>query len=282
MHPVLFDSVRAYPASVVWAVAVGMAALYWSARRAGVAAPARLYPYFCAVGVAALLGGKLHSLLERGGHLHALAWELQNGSRYPGAIIGLVLAVWLMHRRTGLGIAALADFYTAARCSGLLDDTLLIVTSDHGEAFGEHGLYHHDASVYNVNLHVPLWIHHPGRTAAVVDDVVSTRDLFGLMRAAALGGDLRATLLDAGYRARHPLALAEHFYYPHAPWMHPRFRQNLAAAITRTTKVIRRRDGTECYDLERDPDETTPLDGADTNHRGTEDTGTSTEYRISP
>jgi phosphatidylglycerol:prolipoprotein diacylglycerol transferase len=109
MHPVLIDGVRAYPASVVWAVAVGMAALYWSARRAGVAAPARLYPYFCAVGVAALLGGKLHSLLERGGHLHALAWELQNGSRYPGAIIGLVLAVWLMHRRTGLGIAALAD-----------------------------------------------------------------------------------------------------------------------------------------------------------------------------
>lgn len=158
---------HAYPASVLWAIAVGMAALCWSARRAGVAAPARLYPYFCAVGVAALLGGKLHSLLERSGHLHALAWELQNGSRYPGAIIGLVLAVWLMHRRTGL----------------------------------------------------------------------------------------------AGYRARYPLALAEHFYYPHAPWMDARFRHNLAAAITRTAKVIRRRDGTEYYDLERDPDETTPVDG---------------------
>jgi hypothetical protein len=165
------------------------------------------------------------------------------------------------HRAIELMDAKLADFYTAARRSGLLDNTLLIVTSDHGEAFGEHGLYHHDASVYNVNLHVPLWIHHPARPPAVVDDVVSTRDLFGLMRAAALGEDVGETILDAGYRARHPLALAEHFYYPHAPWMHPRFRQNLAAAITRTAKVIRRRDGTESYDLERDPDETTPLDG---------------------
>jgi arylsulfatase A-like enzyme len=34
-----------------------------------------------------------------------------------------------------------ANFYDTARGVGLLDDTLLIVTSDHGEAFGEHGLY---------------------------------------------------------------------------------------------------------------------------------------------
>lgn len=109
MHPVFFDNVHAYPTSVVLAVVVGMSTLYWSSRRAGVTAPARLYPYFCAVGVAALLGGKLHSVLERGGHVTGLAWELQNGSRYPGAIVGLVLAVWLMRRRTGLSIAALVD-----------------------------------------------------------------------------------------------------------------------------------------------------------------------------
>jgi len=50
----------------------------------------------------------------------------------------------------------LADFYGAASAGGLLDDTLLVVTSDHGEAFGEHGLYFHDASVFDTHLHVPL------------------------------------------------------------------------------------------------------------------------------
>ena len=62
------------------------------------------------------------------------------------------------HRAIELMDAKLAAFSAAARSSGLLDDTLLIITSDHGEAFGEHGLYLHDASVYDTHLHVPLWI----------------------------------------------------------------------------------------------------------------------------
>ena len=72
------------------------------------------------------------------------------------------------HRAIELMDAKLADFYDAARGVGLLDDTLLIVTSDHGEAFGEHGLYFHDASVYDTNLRVPLWIHHPERAPSPV------------------------------------------------------------------------------------------------------------------
>jgi len=38
------------------------------------------------------------------------------------------------------------------------DDLLLIVTSDHGEAFGEHGLLRHSASLYQELLAVPLVI----------------------------------------------------------------------------------------------------------------------------
>jgi len=91
------------------------------------------------------------------------------------------------HRAIELMDAKLAAFYDAARASRLLDDTLLIVTSDHGEGFGEHGLYLHDASVYNTHLHVPLWIRHPAMGPEIVDDVVSTRDLFGLMAATAMG-----------------------------------------------------------------------------------------------
>lgn len=152
----------------------------------------------------------------------------------------------------------LSDFYDAARRNELLDDTLLIVTSDHGEAFGEHGLYLHDASTYHVNLHVPLWVQHPDRAPQTVDDVVTTRDLFGLMHAAALGDNLSATILDADYRADHPIAIAEHFYYPHVRDALPRYQENIVAALSRSQKVIVRSENVEHYLLTDDPDETTP------------------------
>jgi len=166
------------------------------------------------------------------------------------------------HRAIELMDAMLADFYTAARGSGLLDDTLLVVTSDHGEAFGNHGLYLHDASVYNTHLHVPLWIHHPQYPPAVVNDVVSTRDLFGLIRAVTHRTDLSETLLGPNYRAEHCVALAEHFYYPHLDSIHPRYKQNIATAIAYSDKVILRRRGVERYDLRQDADEVAPASGS--------------------
>ena len=161
-------------------------------------------------------------------------------------------------RAIALADAKLASFYARSTAAGLLDDTLLIVTSDHGEAFGDHDLYLHDASVYDTHLHVPLWIRHPGRRAETVEDVVSTRDLFGLMRAVGLGTSLEQTILDADYRARHRIALAEHFFYPHAADAQPRYRQNLAAAVGQRTKAIVRREGLSLYDLAADPAETAP------------------------
>lgn len=152
----------------------------------------------------------------------------------------------------------LAGFYQAARSTGLLDDTLLVITSDHGQGFGEHGLYLHDASVFQTHLHVPLYVHHPSGTAGRVADVVSTRDLFDLFRAATTSGATEGTLLDARRRECLPIALAEHFYYPHVPDAQPQYRHNLAAAIIGNDKVVTRHDGVFRYDLARDPDETTP------------------------
>lgn len=43
---------------------------------------------------------------------------------------------------------------------GLYDKTLIIITADHGEAFGEHNEYGHNSLVYEVN-HVPLIIKMP-------------------------------------------------------------------------------------------------------------------------
>jgi len=45
---------------------------------------------------------------------------------------------------------------------GRLEDTILIVTSDHGEHFGEHNLFLHGNSVYEPLVHVPLIVAWPG------------------------------------------------------------------------------------------------------------------------
>ena len=63
---------------------------------------------------------------------------------------------------------------------GVLHQTWVIITSDHGESFGEHtGIYTHGSSLYQTELHVPLLIIPPGvgATKQVVKETVSLRDL---------------------------------------------------------------------------------------------------------
>jgi arylsulfatase A-like enzyme len=74
----------------------------------------------------------------------------------------------------------LGRLFTALEATGLAGDTLVILTSDHGEAFGEHlGLaFEHNASVYDEVLHVPLIIVPPnGSPAERRTDVASLVDV---------------------------------------------------------------------------------------------------------
>lgn len=53
-------------------------------------------------------------------------------------------------------------------------NTVFIITSDHGEAFMEHGLYGHEAySLYNESIQIPLIIHIPSRKPQVITQTVS-------------------------------------------------------------------------------------------------------------
>jgi arylsulfatase A-like enzyme len=63
---------------------------------------------------------------------------------------------------------------------GDLDDTIVVVTADHGESLGEHDYhFHHGAFTYDVCLRVPLLVAWPGRVPAgrVVDEPVMTVDI---------------------------------------------------------------------------------------------------------
>jgi arylsulfatase A-like enzyme len=62
---------------------------------------------------------------------------------------------------------------------GVLNDTLVVVTSDHGEHLGDHGLFFHGCSLYRQLVEVPLVIVDPKAVPAgrVVDAPVSLRDV---------------------------------------------------------------------------------------------------------
>jgi arylsulfatase A-like enzyme len=61
---------------------------------------------------------------------------------------------------------------------GLLDNTLVIITSDHGESFGDHRVLGHGATLYLDQTLVPLVILSPGAPAGrTVTTPVSLRDL---------------------------------------------------------------------------------------------------------
>jgi arylsulfatase A-like enzyme len=64
------------------------------------------------------------------------------------------------------------------RARGLLDTTVVIITSDHGEAFGDHGSFGHSNGAFFDEVGVPLVILAPGAPAGrVVGTPVSLRDL---------------------------------------------------------------------------------------------------------
>ncbi|MFN0178770.1 MAG: sulfatase [Gemmatimonadales bacterium] len=62
---------------------------------------------------------------------------------------------------------------------GQLERTIVIITSDHGEEFHEHGLWDHGNTLYHSSVHVPLLVIAPGRVpaGATVSQPVSIRSL---------------------------------------------------------------------------------------------------------
>jgi hypothetical protein len=71
------------------------------------------------------------------------------------------------------------DFLADIRASGLAEDSIVILLSDHGEGFWEHGLMEHGNSLYNELLHIPLVFYAPGRVPenVIVHDVVRITDV---------------------------------------------------------------------------------------------------------
>jgi arylsulfatase A-like enzyme len=105
----------------------------------------------------------------------------------------------------------LVPFLDALESSGALDDSIVIVLSDHGEEFLEHGRWQHD-QLYEECLRVPLMIHLPGDVGAgrSIDVPVGLMDLMPTLLELL---DVKRTTGDDAVTVRVPMrgrSLASH------------------------------------------------------------------------
>jgi arylsulfatase A-like enzyme len=151
---------------------------------------------------------------------------------------------------------------------GLLDNTIIVITSDHGEGLGEHGLFGHGRSLYSQEVHVPLVILTPDGAAR------------GRIRAPVSLRDLPATFVDLlGFAQKSPFpgkSLARYWRFspghevpstspaysevslrekvsknPNRP---PAWRGPMQSVVAEGKAYIRNADGREeLYDILRDP-----------------------------
>lgn len=153
---------------------------------------------------------------------------------------------------------------------GLFDNSMLVYTSDHGEAFWEHGFWGHNKIMYEPLCAVPLFlsfpvpIHFPPlrRTSAVVEEVVSSVDIVPTMLDflnvepdPSARGRSAIPLVFGGDPGPERIAYCEEILTRYGPY-------DVRAVRTKTHKYIRviNFEGDENYgdlffDLEADPGE---------------------------
>jgi choline-sulfatase len=160
-------------------------------------------------------------------------------------------------------IGRLIDFVSS---SELAARTALVVTSDHGEAFGEHGMWRHGYELWEALVHVPLIIHVPG----VEPHHVQARR--GAVDIAPTLLSLLEVPLPAGEAQLSGQPLLDDIAMPpgHVPEQRPvfldmsagPFNEERQAVIQDHIKLIRSNGRTiGLYDLEHDPDENVDLRG---------------------
>jgi arylsulfatase A-like enzyme len=154
---------------------------------------------------------------------------------------------------------SLSDLFTKLKDLGLYDNSVIIVTSDHGQSFGEKQLVGHCSSVYQEQVRVPLIIKYPGPPKTEVrNDLVSHVDLLPTILD-LLGDKIPPSLPGRSLRAPTTLpetVLSESFPSDVLVSLHPRFRRVERAAFSGPFKLILASNGKrEFYDLSADPHE---------------------------
>jgi hypothetical protein len=147
--------------------------------------------------------------------------------------------------------------------AGLWNRTAVVLTGDHGEGFGEHGVTEHGFDLYAPQTRVPFIVHVPGlpaqRALVPVGHVDVAPTLVNLARGKAEPTFLGRSLVPELAGTRPPDESTR--------WVFQEVtseRGKKRALVTSTRHLIWNwvpNDTTECYDRERDPDEVHDLWG---------------------
>jgi arylsulfatase A-like enzyme len=148
---------------------------------------------------------------------------------------------------------------------GVYENTLIVITSDHGEAFGERDLMEHSVSVYQDQIYVPLLIKYPNtHESRKVGTVVSQIDLLPTILSTVglpVPTDLHGIDLQDRKASEAPRTVVSESY-PDAMFVtwNRRFNRTETALISGHMKLVISTAGKrELYDLEEDPKETKNL-----------------------
>lgn len=158
--------------------------------------------------------------------------------------------------------AALGRLFRWMRSCGLLDNTIVVVTADHGEEFYDHRSWKHGTSLFNELVEVPLFLCVPGVESGRLRDYVSMidiaptlLDLTGIPAPESFRGLSFAPALfgDAGFEPRTEI-FAELARAPGA---------EAQMLLVDGAKVVQywqpSSEAVELYDLQADPGERTTL-----------------------
>jgi len=143
--------------------------------------------------------------------------------------------------------------------AGALANTIVIVTADHGEEFGEHQIFGHGTSLYESVLRVPLIVRLPG--GAAPDRVSRPVELAGL--APALLQELVGSVPPSFHIAPLPLRAAGAGRLAYSELLDTHFhtlRLHESAAADEHATLLRAPDGDAvAFDVRTDPFERSPL-----------------------
>ncbi|MFB6140644.1 MAG: sulfatase [Halosimplex sp.] len=173
----------------------------------------------------------------------------------------------------------LAALKRALVAAGEWEDTILVVTADHGENVGDHGLMDHQYCLYDTLVKVPLVVHggaFTGRSdveglVSLVDVAPTLLDAAGIdapdAREGFHGQSFHPTsdepsreFVVSEYAAPQPSMAALERNLGYVPEEAKRYDRSLRAIRTKERKLVRGSDGSErLYDLDSDPGETTDV-----------------------
>jgi arylsulfatase A-like enzyme len=160
--------------------------------------------------------------------------------------------------------AEIGRLISALRTRGFLNDTVLVITSDHGEEFGEHGVFEHGNTLYRQSLEVPLVVRFPPAVpqgiriagpVSLVDVPVTMLELAGIRDHGLPGRSLSEWWRSNRSGIQDPV-ISELGEGVNVPASLPSSRGDMVSVVANGRHYIANGDGViEAYAFDSDPSE---------------------------